>query len=113
MQPAPAPRRGLWSGIAVLISSLLVLAVALCPPHEDAAGATRVAVEHHLDGCGVEAHDQHVPEPLSVPVAHQAEPVVTEFSTALSETETVNTPCASLPRPSGRALLVEISVARS
>lgn len=109
--PTPAPRRGLWSGIAVLISSLLVLAVALCPPHEDAAGATRVAVEHHLDGCGVEAHEQHVPEPLSVPGAHQAEPVVTEFSTPLAET--VNTPCASLPRPSGRALLVEISVARS
>ncbi|SDH83315.1 hypothetical protein SAMN05192558_105264 [Actinokineospora alba] len=116
-QPTPARRRGAWSGLALLISSLLVLAAALCPPHQDSVGAAPAAVEHHLDGCGVGAHQAHVPDSTS-----------TSTSTATAESDhcerpvtalpadpapPVETPRASLPRPSGRALLVEISVARS
>ncbi|MGH3864133.1 hypothetical protein [Actinokineospora sp.] len=108
-----ARRRGLWPGIAMLISALLVLAVALCPPHRDGVAAGRIAVEHHLDGCDVAAHGQHVPELTTAAAVHQSEPAVTVFSTALAEPWAANAPCVPLPRPSGRALLVEISVARS
>lgn len=111
MQPTRTPRRGLWSGVAMLVSSLLVLAVALCPPHQDAIGAAPVAAAQHLDGCGVAAHERHVPDPVSTPGVPQGEPVATEFSTPLAEPAAVITPCP--PLPSGRALLVEISVARS
>ncbi|MBC6451262.1 hypothetical protein [Actinokineospora xionganensis] len=113
IQPTRTSRRGSWSAVALLVSSLLALAVALCPPHQDTIGAAPVAAEQHLDGCGVAAHERHVPDPVSTPGVPQGEPVATEFSTPLAELEAVITPCAPLPRPSGRALLVEISVARS
>lgn len=97
----------------MVISALVVLAVALCPPHQDGVAAGRVAVEHHLDGCEVSTHEQHIPELTTTAAAHQSLPTVTAFSTALAEPGDANVPCAPLPRPSGRALLVEISVARS